>query len=40
MCCAVHGHGVEVDGGEGGKKGRAKAKRGEARLDELPYCFS
>jgi len=32
MCCAVHAQGVEVDGGEGGKKGRAKVKRGKARL--------
>ena len=31
MCYAEHGQGVEVDGGEGGKKGRVKAKRREAR---------
>lgn len=32
MCCAVHAQGVDVDGGERGKKGRGKVKRGEARL--------
>ena len=28
----MHAQGVDVDGGEGGKKGRGKVKRGEARL--------